>query len=502
MILKDLLEKAGYPCPPALRMATQEITGITSDSRTVQKGNVFVALRGLRQDGSCFVGDAMARGAVFAVSERCVASDDTLTVSDARVALARLTDAWYGHPAKNLELIGITGTNGKTSTATMLHAILRHAGYSCGLIGTVECRLNDRVLTAPNQNRLANMTTPDPAQLYALLAQMRDGGAQYVVMEVTSHALAFSKTAPLQFKRAVFTNLTPDHLDLHGDMESYFAEKSKLFDACQGAVIAASAPYGQRLADRMEVPLWRVDEVSVRHVQKHGAKGVSFSLYCPPTPPIAVQIPVPGDFTVENGALAAMTALSLGVESNRVQEALLRFTGVKGRMERVGENPFGFSVFLDYAHTPDALEKLLRTVRDFQGEQGRILLLFGCGGDRDRTKRAVMGEIAARLADQVIITSDNARGEDPIKIICQIASGIPQNKAYTVIPDRAEAIRYAIQNAKAGDLILLAGKGHEEYEIVGGERRPFSEGWLVKEAFRARLRAQNGEDKNEGEPTV
>ena len=492
MILKDLLEKAGYPCPPALRMATQEITGITSDSRTVQKGNVFVALRGLRQDGSCFVGDAMARGAVFAVSERCVASDDTLTVSDARVALARLTDAWYGHPAKSLELIGITGTNGKTSTATMLHAILRHAGYSCGLIGTVECRLNDRVLTAPNQNRLANMTTPDPAQLYALLAQMRDGGAQYVVMEVTSHALAFSKTAPLQFKRAVFTNLTPDHLDLHGDMESYFAEKSKLFDACQGAVIAASAPYGQRLADRMEVPLWRVDEVSVRHVQKHGAKGVSFSLYCPPTPPIAIQIPVPGDFTVENGALAAMTALSLGVESNRVQEALLRFTGVKGRMERVGENPFGFSVFLDYAHTPDALEKLLRTVRDFQGEQGRILLLFGCGGDRDRSKRAEMGRIGSRLADFLILTSDNCRSERPGEILRDILKGVDKEKAHKVLPDRREAIAYAVNHARNGDIVLLVGKGHEEYEIRGRERLHFSERAIVAECMARREEREQG----------
>ncbi|MBO5326942.1 MAG: UDP-N-acetylmuramoyl-L-alanyl-D-glutamate--2,6-diaminopimelate ligase [Clostridia bacterium] len=485
MYLRQLFELAGYDLPA--HITDREVTGISSDSRTLKKGNIFVAIQGLSSDGSCFVGAALARGASFVVCERGLVGVEALVVENARVALARLFDAWYAHPAKELSLIGITGTNGKTSTAYMLYAILRHSGFSCGLIGTVECRLNDRVLIVQNDDRLANMTTPDPAQLYALLAQMRDGGAKYVVMEVTSHALTFSKTAPLRFERAIFTNLTPDHLDLHGDMEAYFAEKRKLFNACDGAVISCTTPYGERLADSLELPLWRLDGESLRDTVQRGKEGVSFTLSPAGREELRIDLPVPGSFSIENGALAAMTALTLGVKPSAVQKALASFSGVRGRMERIGENPFGISVFLDYAHTPDALEKLLRTVRDFCTQNERVILLFGCGGDRDRGKRAEMGRIASRLADMVILTSDNCRSEPPEQILRDILKGIDKEKPYQVLPDRRAAIEYAVKNARCGDVLLLAGKGHEEYEIRGRERLIFSERDIVAACLAQRM---------------
>lgn len=477
MYLKELLTSAGYDLPQDV--SNREITGITADSRTVKDGMLFVAFRGLCYDGFCHVGMAFQRGAVFAVCEREAEGLPCLVVENAREALARLFDAWYGHPARGLSLIGITGTNGKTSTATMLYAILRHAGYSCGLIGTVDCMLDDRMLRVSNTNRLANMTTPDPAQLYDLLAQMRDGGAKYVVMEVTSHALAFSKTAPLVFERAVFTNLTPDHLDLHGDMETYFAEKKKLFCSARGAVVSCLGPYGAYLADSLDIPLWRIDKNTLREVHSNGVDGMTFALHTEQESPMTISLPVPGEFSVENGALAAMTAHCLGVEPTVIVQALSGFQGVRGRMERVGKNDLGISVFLDYAHTPDALEKLLRTVRGFARADQRIVLLFGCGGDRDRSKRAEMGRIASRLADFLILTSDNCRTERPEDILRDILRGVDKEKPYKVLPDRREAIAFAVGHAHEGDILLLAGKGHEEYEIRGRERLHFSEKEIV-----------------------
>jgi UDP-N-acetylmuramoyl-L-alanyl-D-glutamate--2,6-diaminopimelate ligase len=330
------------------------------------------------------------------------------------------------------------------------------------------------------------MTTPNPAQLYRLLAEMRQAGAECAVMEVTSHALTFSKVSPLRFHRAVFTNLTPDHLDLHGDMESYFLEKRKLFSLCEGAVISERTPYGGRLADSLEVPLWLVGENTVTEVKYYGAEGVSFSLRLPDGAALTVEMGVPGEFSVENGALAALTAVSMGVPACVVKGALSRFAGVRGRMERIGPPDFCAAVFADYAHTPDALERLLRTARGFCGVSHRVTVLFGCGGDRDRSKRAPMGRIASALADLVILTSDNCRTEHPEDILRDVLKGVDKEKPYKVIADRREAIRYAIDTAREGDVILLAGKGHEEYEIKGSERLRFSERDIVAAAIAAR----------------
>ncbi|MBQ3483099.1 MAG: UDP-N-acetylmuramoyl-L-alanyl-D-glutamate--2,6-diaminopimelate ligase [Clostridia bacterium] len=473
-------------------LADVEIEGISSDSRTVRRGEIFVALRGLSQDGFCHIAEARRRGAVLVLAEREAEGCPCLVVSDARAALAQLFDAWYGHPARGMKLVGITGTNGKTSTAAMLFAILRAAGYDCGLIGTVECRFNEEVLSLANADALANMTTPDPSELYALLAELRARGATHTVMEVTSHALTFSKVAPLHFARAVFTNLTPDHLDLHGDMESYFAEKRKLFSQCDEAVVSCFGDYGMRLSDTLELPVRTVSPQTVRNVQKQGADGVCFTLMSE-SAPLSLSLPIPGDFSVENGALAATTALSLGVAHCTVKEALSAFGGVKGRIERVGENRLGVSVFLDYAHTPDALEKLLCCVRGFRAPEQRIVLLFGCGGDRDRTKRAEMGRVASRLADFLILTSDNCRSERPEDILHDILKGVDKERPYKILPDRREAIAYAVAHARRGDILLLAGKGHEEYEIRGRARIPFSERDIVCECIRAREEANDAD---------
>ena len=484
MRLHKLLAEAGI-----LEKTTaddMEITGICSHSGRATAGSLFVALRGLTSDGAAFACEAVARGAVFVVAERPVAGVPSLVVADARRALALLLDAWYGHPARGLTLIGITGTNGKTSTAFMLAEILREAGHTTAVIGTVSTDRAGVPLMLSAEDPLANMTTPDPAVLYRHLAELRDGGVTHVVMEVTSHALVFSKVAPLCFTRAVFTNLSPDHLDLHGDMTSYYMAKRTLFLQCEQGIISLFCPYGQGLADSLEIPFLAVGRQNVCDVRAGGDRGVSFTLKAPDGA-LALTLPVPGDFSVENAALAAMTARSLGVRGEVVARALAGFQGVPGRMERVAENPLDISIFIDYAHTPDALEKLLLSVRRFRRATQRVILVFGCGGDRDRTKRRKMGRIATRLADFTVVTSDNPRGEPPEEIIAEIVRGMNKEKPYKIITDRRAAIVYAIGVAARGDIVLLAGKGHERYEIRGEARLPFDERAIAEACMREKL---------------
>ncbi len=493
MNLLYLLREAGVDASHLNFHEQTRTTGISSDSRTIKAGEIYVALQGLHYDGSCFVGEALERGALLAITQRPMEGERILVVENTRATLADLWDAWYAHPARELSLIGITGTNGKTSTAFMLDWILKKAGCKTGLIGTVECRCCDEVLSSQNSNVLANMTTPDPAELYKLLAQMRDRGAKYVVMEVTSHAMNFEKVHPLRFSRALFTNLTTDHLDLHGDMEEYFYQKRKLFEKCDAAVISFSTPYGERISEGLECSFYEISPRTVWGFDKNDMDGVRFSLRFREPKPLDLELPVPGAFSVENAALAATAALSLGVDRKTVKEALAAFPGVRGRMERIGENPLGIHAFIDYAHTPDALEKLLHTVRGFVKEEQRILLLFGCGGDRDRGKRREMGQIASRLADLLILTSDNCRSERAESILEDILRGVDKEKPYIVIKDRRAAIEYAIENAIAGDVLLLVGKGHEEYEIRGEQRLPFSEREIVTNALKRRAAEMSDE---------
>ena len=494
MQLGELLYSAGIEASLSERVRACEITGVVCDSRLVRAGSLFVALRGLHRDGACYVAEALSRGAAFVVCERELEGENCLRVDNARLALAWLCSAWHRHPARDMRMIGVTGTNGKTSVASMLYHVLCRAGHKVGLIGTVANLFNGEKLTIKNADALANMTTPDPVELYAMLAKMRDNGVEYVVMEVTSHALNFDKTAPISFLRGIFTNLTADHLDLHGDMEEYYLQKRKLFAGCEMAILSHFTPYGKRLSDELDCPQMEISPRTVEKIELHGAEGVSFLLGAAGKEKIKITLPVPGDFSVENAALAATTALSLGVEAQVVALALAGFPGVPGRMERICENPLEVSIFIDYAHTPDALEKLLKTVRGFIGSQQRIMLLFDCGGDRDRGKRRKMGSIASRLADFLVLTADNSRGEQTEQILEAILRGVDKEKPYVVIKDRKEAIAYAVREVRRGDVLLLAGKGHEEYEIRGRERLPFSEREIVAECMQRRLSAEGYEN--------
>ena len=508
MKLKQLCSAAALECPQ--EWEEREITAVISNTMQACPGGMFVCIRGLRTDSHALIGEAVDRGTNCVVVQK--GSDFErfpnvlyLEAEDTRSTLADLCNAWQGFPTKKLKIIGVTGTNGKTTVTHMLRRILEASLYPCGLIGTVGCESVGRHLEKQNGNSLANMTTPDPEDLYRMLAEMVNDGVEYVLMEVTSHALALGKLHPICFEAAIFTNLTPDHLDFHGTMEAYAKAKAMLFAQSRISIIHTDSEYANVMRARAtgrvitctcrgasadysaEEPLFQ---------QEHGVRYRLTSKRAS----LWVQCPVPGRFTVSNSMQAAICAMELGIGSAKVQDALATMSGVKGRMERLKLGMHAdFSVIVDYAHTPDALENLLQTVLNFRQKEQRVVLVFGCGGDRDAGKRPLMGRLASTLADEVIVTSDNSRSEDPLKIIEQILSGMAPGKTPRVIPDRREAITHAILHARPGDVILLAGKGHEEYEITREGRRPFSEKQIVQEALAARLQAKKQTDSTETE---
>ncbi|MBQ9151055.1 MAG: UDP-N-acetylmuramoyl-L-alanyl-D-glutamate--2,6-diaminopimelate ligase [Clostridia bacterium] len=516
--LSILLTEADLPVPKGAEEIT--VRGITADSREVRPGDLFIAISGLHTDARTYIPQAVAQGAVAVVCETSegeappCGTIPAVTVPNARVAMACLYDAWYGHPARGLCLVGVTGTNGKTSVSTMLYRILRGAGVPCGLIGTVGCYTpnSDSPISGADGQLYSGMTTPDPAELYPLLARIASevpyGSSMtpVVVMEVTSHALLLGKVAPLTFDLSVFTNLSSEHMDLHGTMEDYFEAKLRLFHITREAVVNADDRWGRRLlAEPTPVHHYHICHAEglrnltpdrmcpagegtctrfyAEQVKNLGEDGVSFKLSSPDVR-LRLRCPVPGQFTVMNAMQAAVAALSLGVSPAVVRDTLASFGGVPGRMERVRlpETDIPFSVFIDFAHTPDALEKLLASVHGFRRRGQRIVLVFGCGGDRDRSKRKIMARIASRMTDSLVVTSDNSRTEDPDGIISDILSGVDKESEFAVVPDRAEAIRYAIRHARAGDIILLAGKGHENYEIDRTGKHPFCEKDIAVEA--------------------
>ncbi len=495
MRLSMLLREAGLPASPG---NDPEINDITSDSRRAHPGSLFVAIRGLHTDGHTYLGDAAQAGAVAAIIADSWTGETplpALRTADTRTALACLWDAWYGHPARSMRLVAVTGTNGKTSVSTMLAAICRAALCRTGLIGTVGCFVGDRQLDTAGGDPLANMTTPDPAELYRILAALRDDGADTVILEASSHALALGKLTPLHFAAGIYTNLTPEHLDFHGTMADYLTAKLRLFPACDVAVVNRDDPHWAAVAASCPGRVCTCSahgEADVRalEINSLGADGMAYLLTAPHAR-FRIRTPIPGQFTVSNSLLAAACALELGISPIAVQDALAQLRGVEGRLERVPLSGLPFAVFIDYAHTPDALENLLRTVRSFRRPGERIVLLFGCGGDRDPAKRKPMGRIATELADFTIVTSDNPRTEPPGDIIAQILRGVDREKPHTVIPDRAEAIDYAIRTARPGDILLLAGKGHERYALDADGRHPFDERELVTRAARRRF---GGED--------
>ncbi len=506
MNLKELCEAAQISCP--IGEETREITSLAMDSRTALAGGMFICIVGLHTNGHTYIADAVANGACCILTQRGqlfekIANVIYLEADDTRRASSRLYHAFYGYPSRRLKIIGVTGTNGKTSVTHMLRAILEASLFKCGLVGTLGCASGERWLDGRSQNPNANMTTPDPPQLYPMLARMVEDGVEYVLMEVTSHALALGKLDPIEFEAAIFTNLTPEHLDFHGTMENYATAKAELFSKSKLSLINVDSPYADQMIARASGTVitcgtQKKADHTAEDVESLGERGVSYTLRSA-SASLRIFCPVSGAFSVINSMQAAIIAQRLGVASRALQDALSCFSGVPGRMERVRLGlDADMTVLIDYAHTPDALENLLRTAKKLCSDGGKLTVLFGCGGERDRTKRPIMGKIASQYADSVIVTSDNSRGEDPQQIIHEILAGILPQTDLRVIPDRAEAIAYAVEHAERGDWLLLAGKGHEEYEINRSGRVPFFEKEIVQQAFQNRKRQQrNTQDGTE-----
>ena len=515
MLLNELLRSAGIYYR-AEGNENIEINSITSDSRSAESNSLFVCIRGRNYDGHSFADGAVLKGAVAILAEDGIKDlPSRVTViytHDTSSALARLWDAWYGHPARGMKLIAVTGTNGKTTTCFMLDAIFSSAFCKCGIIGTVYSRTPKKLLESPEER--AGMTTPDPDVLYRQLSEMKGDGAEYVFIEATSHALALGRLAPLEFEAAIFTNLTSDHLDFHGTFENYFLAKASLLEKTKLALINLDDKYAARYrayaramgctaqllyysADGKRDADWRAERMRLS-----GANGISFTLSAKNIIR-EIRSPLPGRFNVDNCLAAASVAFCEGIAGRYIAEAIASFGGAPGRLKRL-KTPSGYSasVYVDYAHTPDALENILITARNFIPKGSKLLLVFGCGGDRDRSKRPEMGRIAAEYADLSIITSDNSRSELPEDIIGEILDGFDKNKAHAVIPSRADAIRYAVENAVNGDVVLLCGKGHEKYEIGIGGRRSFDESKIVDDSVRDvldRVETQRSKEINENE---
>ncbi|NEQ23976.1 MAG: UDP-N-acetylmuramoyl-L-alanyl-D-glutamate--2,6-diaminopimelate ligase [Microcoleus sp. SIO2G3] len=477
-----------------------EVKGICTNSHACKPGDLFIGMPGTRVDGGEFWESAIAAGAVAAlISPQAAAKHSSLakseagdspyviTVEDMTTACAQASAAFYGYPAQQLKLIGVTGTNGKTTTTHLIEFLLAHAQLPTALFGTLYARW-------PGFEKIAAHTTPFAVELQQQLKLAVSAGCQFGVMEASSHALAQGRVLGCPFEVAVFTNLTQDHLDYHRDMDDYFAAKALLFnsDYLKGrAVINADDPYGRQLIGQLhpdQVWSYSVEKTSAdlwTSDLNYGQTGVSGILHTP-AGEVRFSSPLVGQYNLSNLLAAVGTVLHLGLKLESVVEALPLFPGVPGRMERVQVQPTqDVSVIVDYAHTPDSLENLLKAARPFI--QGKMICVFGCGGDRDRTKRPKMGKIAAELADVAVVTSDNPRTEDPERILQDVLEGIPSSVEPIVICDRATAIRTAIMQAQPGDGVLIAGKGHEDYQILGTEKIHFDDREQARDALLERI---------------
>lgn len=444
-----------------------EITSLCCDSRTLTAGALFVALPGYRFDGNEFIGTALQKGALVVLCERAPReAGPWLVVEDARAALAILSANWFSKPAEQLSLLGVTGTNGKTTTTYLLKALLEQVtGEKVGLIGTNQNMIGDEIHKALH-------TTPESYELHALLRKMLDAGCTQVVMEISSHALALHRVDGLHFKAAIFTNLTQDHLDFHGDMEHYRAAKAKLFSQCETGIFNLDDETGRIFSETLPCKRFTYSE------NKREADLLAANIRLLPERVefealtlgsiSRVRLPIPGGFSIYNALGVIACGLALGHPLTPLTAALAQAKGVRGRIELV-PSPADYTLLIDYAHTPDALENILTTAREFT--KARLICLFGCGGDRDRSKRPLMGELAASLSDLVILTSDNPRSEPPETIMADIAAGFPAGfAALHTEPDRRRAIALALSLGQEGDVIALCGKGHETYQEIKGLR--------------------------------
>lgn len=485
------------------------IRGISYDSRKVRDGFAFVCVEGFKTDGHNFVASALSNGAAAIVAQKPVEVPEgvpLILVRDSRKTLAQMAVAFAGFPSRRLTMVGITGTNGKTTTTYLIEKIFKEAGFKTGLIGTIMNKISDKILPVTN-------TTPESLDLQMLLKEMVDAGVSHVVMEVSSHALELDRVAGVEFDTAIFTNLTQDHLDFHDTMENYLQAKTKLFadidkyhgktrqkyciinadDPGSGSIMEAAAgkvlTYG--IENNCDV---RAFNISLQ------ANGVAFEVSSPQGD-LSLNLHLSGMFNVYNALAAVAAGLAQEIDPDTVKEALESVKGVPGRLEKVDEGE-EFSVLVDYAHTPDGLENIIQAARAFA--RGRVITVFGCGGDRDQTKRPIMGEISARLSDYSVLTSDNPRTEEPLFILSQIEEGVRKavdRTKYSVIPDRREAIAYSIRMAQPGDVILIAGKGHETYQIVQDKVLHFDDREVASEILKQLKNGTSGKGNGTTENT-
>jgi UDP-N-acetylmuramyl-tripeptide synthetase len=505
--LRDLL--AGATIGAVRGSLDRPVAGVTIDSRAVAPGDVFFALAGQKQDGYRFAADAVARGAAAVVGERPPpAGDDGATwvqVADARRLLAPAAARAYDDPSAELTLVGVTGTNGKTTICWLLESLFRAAGRSSGVLGTVSVRYAGRDVPAA-------LTTPEAPELQRTLRAMRDAGVSHVAMEVSSHAIDLGRTAACRFAVGVFTNLTRDHLDWHGDLEAYGSVKERWLvqhlaegGGARGAAVNLDDPWGRRIAAKLRVPLvgysarGAVDAAVRATALSVTLDGLALTVETP-RGPLALRSPLVGQHNAENVLAAVASAELLGLPHAAVQAGIADLRVVPGRLERV-DNDLGFAIAVDYAHTDDALDNVTRALKPLTA--GRLITIFGCGGDRDRTKRPLMGGVAVRNSDLVVVTSDNPRTEDPHAIVADILPGVDAAGGARLAPadlpdaargvvvevDRRRAIHLAVAAARPGDAVLIAGKGHEDYQVVGTTKHHFDDREVARDALAARAAA-------------
>ena len=469
MKLKDILK--GISVLEMTADPQLDVNDVYYDSRKVQPGSLFMAISGFASEGNRFIPMALSKGASVVVTAKKPDGDvPYVLVDNDRLALALLGTNFFGHPADTMKLVGVTGTNGKTSVTLLLKQVLETVlGAKVGLIGTMANQIGDEII--PTER-----TTPESFDLQALFARMRDAGCSHVVMEVSSHAITLDRVGGVHFDVAAFTNLTEDHLDFHKTMDAYCDAKAELFARCDKCVINVDDNYAPRMMAKAEGEVLRTSAYDGDLYAKDLillSDGVAFTAVCQGEE-VSVRVPIPGRFTVYNALTVMGIARQLGISLADCAEALATVEGVKGRVEVVPTPDQDFTVLIDYSHTPDALENVITTVQDFC--QGKVITVFGCGGDRDPIKRPIMGEIGVKLSDIAIITSDNPRSEDPNAIIADILKGVKEEFGlYKVVEDRRKAIRYAMDIAEKDDIIILAGKGHETYQEINGVKHHLDE---------------------------
>lgn len=468
-----------------------EIGGVAYDSRQVSAGCLFVAIRGMQSDGNRFVDEALLKGAagiISAMPSPGPIAKVWIQVDDERAALAVLAGNLYGHPTRKLHLVGVTGTNGKTTTAWLIESILRAAGNPAAVLGTIEYR-------GPGFDMTAERTTPEASDLERLFRKVVDAGWQYAVMEVSSHAIEMKRVSGLHFEVAVFTNLSRDHLDFHGDMESYFRAKKKLFEGLNGERPRVMVLNGDdvryeelRAIDPAAVISFGMgDSANIYPLHYQSGPEATDVSYQTPAGEMTMHTSLMGKPNLYNIGAAIGVALSLGIGKDPIQRGVSEIPQVPGRFELIRSGQ-SFRVVVDYAHTDDALAKVLQSAREIT--KGRVIVVFGCGGERDRSKRPMMGQVAAHASDYAVVTSDNPRGEDPLSIIQDIEKGM-KGASYKVIADRREAIQAALVEARADDTVVIAGKGHETYQTVGRNTYPFDDRTVAREVLHELVAGRN-----------